>query len=181
MVKYTLLSACAAFVILGVTIARAQQMPSGGDAAYITKAMSAAPAAIAKDASVIMMQKDGSMRTLQHGTNGYTCMIMPGDTPMCADANAMAWVQAFVKHAPPPNVTGFMYMLAGDNGTSNTDPMATAPTSDNHWVKTGPHVMVVGPTVKTMQGISRSPQADPSKPFVMWPGTPYEHLMIPIQ
>jgi hypothetical protein len=74
-----------------------------------------------------------------------------------------------------------MYMLAGDNGTSNTDPMATAPTSDNHWVKTGPHVMVVGPTVKTMQGISRSPQADPSKPFVMWPGTPYEHLMIPIQ
>lgn len=180
--KYALAAAFGAFVFSAAAIGYAQQMqPSGGDSAYAAKAMTAAPPAITKDASIVSMQKDGSLRTLKQGSNGFTCMVMPGDTPMCADANAMQWVHALVMHAPPPNVTGFMYMLAGDNGTSNTDPSATAPTSTNHWVKTGPHVMIVGPTVKTMQGVSRNAQADPSKPFVMWPGTPYEHLMIPVQ
>jgi hypothetical protein len=70
-------------------------------------------------------------------------------------------------------------MLAGDNGASNTDPYATAPTDGNHWVKTGPHVMIVGPSAKTM-GYPTTSDADPTNPYVMWSGTPYAHLMIPV-
>jgi hypothetical protein len=72
-------------------------------------------------------------------------------------------------------------MLAGDTGASNTDPWATKKTTDNHWVKTGPHVMIVGAAAKTMVGYAKAAEADPTKPYVMWPGTPYEHLMIPIK
>lgn len=72
-----------------------------------------------------------------------------------------------------------MYMLGGDGGISNTDPYATAQTSTNHWVKTGPHVMIVGPAVKTI-GYPMTADPDPSRPYVMWPDTPYAHLMVPV-
>lgn len=81
--------------------------------------------------------------------------------------------------AAPPTKTGFIYMLDGDNGASNTDPWTTEPKPDNHWVKTGPHVMIVGPAVKTMAGYPRGKDADPTKAYVLWPGSPFEHLMIP--
>lgn len=37
-----------------------------------------------------------------------------------------------------------MYMLAGGTDASNVDPYAKKPSAGNHWVKTGPHVMIVG-------------------------------------
>jgi hypothetical protein len=46
-------------------------------------------------------------------------------------------------------------------------------------MKTGPNVMIFGPTIKTM-GYPMSPDADPSKPYVMWASTPYAHLMVPV-
>jgi hypothetical protein len=49
------------------------------------------------------------------------------------------------------------------------------------WVQTGPHVMIVGPLVKEMPGYSRTADvADASQPYAMFPGTPYEHLMLPV-
>jgi hypothetical protein len=72
-------------------------------------------------------------------------------------------------------------MLAGDTGGSNTDPFATEQESNNHWVRTGPHVMIVGSSAKGMQGYLRSADPDPTKPYVMWAGTPYEHLMLPVK
>jgi hypothetical protein len=157
----------------------AQSTGTMSDSDYIAKVMTAAPAAVVKGATIVQMQKDGSMRTLQTGSNGFTCMAVgPGDV-MCADGNAMQWAHAYMTHATPPNSVGFVYMLAGDNGASNTDPFATAPSDSNHWVKTGPHVMIVGPSATTM-GYPTSADADPSKPYVMWAGTPYAHVMIPV-
>ena len=98
---------------------------------------------------------------------------------MCADKNGVAWMAALMTHATPPDALGFVYMLAGDGGTSNTDPYATAQTASNHWVKTGPHVMILGPAAKTM-GYPMTADPDPTKPYVMWPDTPYAHLMIPV-
>jgi hypothetical protein len=72
-----------------------------------------------------------------------------------------------------------MYMLSGDSGASNTDPYATAQTTTNHWIKTGPHVMIVGPAVMSM-GYPATADPDPTKPYVMWANTPYAHLMIPV-
>jgi hypothetical protein len=156
--------------------AAAQQTP---DSDYMAKVAAAAPPAVIKGATIVQMQQDGSMRTLQTGSNGFTCMLIGPSDAMCADANAMLWAAALMKHAAPPAATGFVYMLAGDNGASNTDPYARAATADNHWVKTGPHVMIVGPTAKSM-GYPATADADPTKPYVMWADTPYAHLMIPV-
>lgn len=53
------------------------------------------------------------------------------------------------------------------------------PIATDHWVKTGPHVIIVGPAAKSM-GYPMTDQPDVSKPYVMWPQTPYAHLMIPV-
>lgn len=150
------------------------------DAQLIKVAMSAAPAAISKDATIVVMTADmKSTRTLRKGTNGYTCM--PEPDVMCADQNAMTWFDAYVnKKDPPKDQIGFIYMLAGDRGASNSDPYAEKETPTNNWVKTGPHLMVVG--VKGMvSDVPHDAKADSTKAFVMWPGTRYEHLMLPVK
>jgi len=157
--------------------AKAQQAKTS-DLQYIAQALSAAPAAVAKGAAVVRMGDDGSMTTVRAGNNGFTCMVM-GTDRMCNDANSMEFIHALLKHAPPPNKVGISYMLAGDKGASNTDPYATGKTADNHWIVTGPHIMLFGPPAKTL-GYTEAKDPDPTKPYMMWAGTPYEHAMIPV-
>jgi hypothetical protein len=141
--------------------------------------MKAAPPQIVQDATIIKM--DGKdMQTLKTGRNEWTCMEANG-VPMCLDPSAMEWAHAWQTHGPAPASTGFIYMLAGDTGASNTDPYASAKAPDNHWIETGSHVMIVGAAATTMKGYPRTADADPTKPYVMWPGSPYEHLMIPVK
>jgi hypothetical protein len=170
---------CALVGLLGS--ACAQQSPSGSttDQDYMKRVMTAAPPQIVADATVVRMQS-GSMQTLKKGSNEWTCMEANG-VPMCMDPNAMEWAHAWQSHGPATDKTGFIYMLAGDTGASNTDPYATTKTADNHWIQTGSHVMIVGAAVKTMAGYAKNADADPTKPYVMWPGSPYEHLMIPVK
>ena len=150
----------------------------------VASAMSAGPASIAGGATIVMANADGSMKTLHEGKNGWTCMpdnpTTPGPDPMCMDANAVTWVTAMIGHKPPPaNIVGMMYMLEGGTDASNTDPYATAPTADNDWVKTGPHVMVVG-SQDLLKGHPSGAKPDTKSPYVMWAGTPYAHLMVPV-
>ena len=150
----------------------------------VASAESAAPASIAHDASVVTVGKEGKMTTVRQGKNGWTCMPdapdTPGPDPMCFDANAGQWVDAWVHHkAPPAGVVGVMYMLEGGTDASNTDPYATKPTADNDWVKTGPHVMIVG-SKEILAGHPSGAKPDTSVPYVMWAGTPYAHLMVPM-
>jgi hypothetical protein len=157
---------------------------AGGDKALIASAMSAAPPAIAAKATIVDMAPKG-MRTVRKGTNGFTCMAdnpaTPGPDPMCADENAMGWIQAWVGRKPPEaGKVGFMYMLAGGTDASNTDPHAEKPTKTNHWIKTGPHVMVVGDQ-EILKHYPSSPDPDTKQPYVMWAGTPYAHLMLPVK
>jgi hypothetical protein len=101
---------------------------------------------------------------------------------MCVDKNGMEWLHAYLSHsAPPTGKVGFMYMLAGGTDASNTDPYAKAPTSTNHWIKTGPHVMVVGAEPGFYDSYPKSADPDTSAPYVMWAGTPYQHLMAPVK
>jgi hypothetical protein len=155
-----------------------------GDAQLIASALRAAPAAIAKNAAVATMDDKG-MHSLRNGTNGFTCMpdnpATPGADPMCMDRNAMEWAQAWVAHKPPPpNKVGFMYMLAGGTDGSNTDPYAAKPESGNHWIKTGPHIMIVGADASFYDSYPQGADPDTSQPYVMWAGTPYQHLMAPV-
>ena len=150
----------------------------------VQSAMSAAPASIAADATVVTASADGTMKTVREGKNGWTCMpdspTTPGPDPMCMDANAAKWVTAMIGHKPPPaNTVGLMYMLEGGTDASNSDPYATAPTADNDWVKTGPHVMVVG-SQELLKGYPAGAKPDTKSPYVMWAGTPYAHLMVPV-
>ena len=150
----------------------------------IESAMSAAPRSISSDAAIVQAGADGTMKTLREGKNGWTCMpdnpATPGPDPMCMDANAAQWAMAWIGRKPPPaNTVGVMYMMAGGTDASNTDPYATAPTTDTDWVKTGPHLMVVG-SPDVLKGHPAGGKPDTRAPYVMWAGTPYAHLMIPV-
>ncbi|HVU31549.1 MAG TPA: hypothetical protein VHE36_14215 [Sphingomicrobium sp.] len=150
----------------------------------VASAESAAPASIARAASIMTIGADGKATILRQGTNGWTCMpdspATPGPDPMCADSNAMKWADAWIHHKPPPEgAVGVMYMLEGGTDASNSDPYATKPTSENDWIKTGPHVMVVG-SKEVLAGYPSGAKPDTSAPYVMWSGTPYAHLMVPI-
>ena len=180
-----LCSATCLLVLAGPAGAATTPAAKPSDADLIRSATSAAPAAIARDATVVAMDAKGGMRTLRKGGNGWTCMpddpSTPGNDPMCADPNAWEWLEALIAHKPPPDKVGFMYMLQGGSDASNTDPYADGSKKDTHWVTTGPHVMVTGPRVKNLPGYAGGANPDTSKPYVMYGGTPYEHLMIPVK
>jgi hypothetical protein len=98
---------------------------------------------------------------------------------MCFDAAFGAWATAWMAHKTP-NITSFgvAYMLQGGTDASNTDPFKMAPDSGQAWVDTGPHVMVVVPNVQNLRSISTDPKN--GGPYVMWGGTPYAHVMVPV-
>jgi hypothetical protein len=72
-----------------------------------------------------------------------------------------------------------MYMLEGGTDASNTDPYARKPTATNAWINTGPHIMIVG-SKDILAGYPAGTTPDTSAPYVMWAGTPYAHLMVPV-
>jgi hypothetical protein len=151
----------------------------------IENAMSAAPPAIARDATILGFPIDegGDMVVLRQGTNAWTCYtdwpVSPGNDPACYDATFEAWNAAY--HAgenPAVTATGMAYMLAGGSDPSNTDPMAMEPAAGKEWITTPPHLMIVvpgdlDPAVFTTDHHS-------GYPYIMWEGTPYEHLMLPV-
>jgi hypothetical protein len=148
--------------------------------------MRAAPKKVSGSATIVSMDSTGEMRTLRKGTNGFTCMpdnpASPGPDPMCLDKAAMQWAGAWIAHKPPPSgKAGLIYMLSGGTDASNTDPYAAKPSAGNHWVQTGPHIMVVGADADFYSLYPKAADPDTSVPYVMWAGTPYEHLMIPIR
>jgi hypothetical protein len=180
-----LLLSCSVVAMLSGIAQSADQKPPKTDAAKIANAMTAAPAAVSRDARVVEMSDDGTMKVLRKGTGTWTCVpddpSSPGNDPMCLDPNAMEWLHAYVTKAPPPDKVGFIYMLRGGWDFSNTDPFATKPQGGKATI-TGPHVMVVGPGVKSLPGYDRTGEGvNPAIPFVMWKDTPYEHLMVPVR
>ncbi len=175
-----------ALLLLSLNAYAADPKAPPTDKQMIASAMSAAPAKVGQHATIVAMEADGKMRTLRQGTNGFTCMpdnpATPGPDPMCMDQNAMEWVHAWVAKKPPtPGKVGFMYMLAGGTDASNTDPYATKPAPNNHWVKTGPHIMIVGAEASFYAMYPKGADPDTSVPYVMWAGTPYQHLMAPVK
>lgn len=148
--------------------------------AKIARAMSAAPADIADNATI--MDVDGTV--LRQGSNGWTCLpgvsLIPGDDhPMCNDAVWMAWMKAAAAGEPfSTDVVGVSYMLAGDALVNNDDPTATDPSQGGNWVQEGPHLMMLMPSAAMMSDLPRDPFA--GGPYVMWDKTPLVHVMVPV-
>jgi hypothetical protein len=156
------------------------------DDELIASAMKAAPKKVGENATIVVPDPKGGMRTLRKGSNGFTCMPdnpeTPGPDPMCWDKNAGDWIDAYLNHkTPPAGKVGLMYMLSGGTDASNTDPYAAKPTAANHWIKTGPHIMIVGADAGFYDSYPKSADPDTKSPYVMWAGTPYQHLMAPIR
>src|SRR5690348_16456214 len=182
--RYGVMALAMAMAATTQTTAAKTSAPS--DAQLIASAQRAAPAAVAKDATIVAMGADGKMRTLREGHNGFTCMpdspATPGSDPMCMDKNALEWAGAWMAHkTPPAGKFGLMYMLEGGTDASNTDPYAKEPASGNHWIKTGAHVMVVGADQAFYDMDPKSADPDTRMPYVMWACTPYQHLMVPVK
>ncbi|WP_138469301.1 hypothetical protein [Poseidonocella sp. HB161398] len=140
-----------------------------------------APAAVLANSTLLNLTSTGEMQVLREGTNGWTCMY-PGTDPMCADGPSMSFLQAWMANEAPPDTLGFVYMLLGDEGASNIDPHAQGETADNQWVVSGPHVMIVGSAAGPL--LESYPTTVPEgmgEPWIMWPGTPYAHVMIPME
>lgn len=157
--------------------------PSTSESDAIASAMSAAPASVSKEATIVTMDGKGQMKTARKGTNGWTCMPdtpqTPGPDPMCVDKGGMDWAMAWMTHKDPPKDTvGFGYMLMGGSDADNDDPFATAPPKGKSWIHTGPHVMVFN--IGTNFSDYPTTPDNPKAPYVMFPNTPYAHLMIPV-
>jgi hypothetical protein len=159
---------------------QAGAMKPMSDAEKIKSALSAAPASISKNAAV--MDMDG--KQIRPGTNGWTCFpdipTTPGPDPMCVDKNGLDWAMAWMSHKDPPaGKMALAYMLQGGTDPSNTDPFATKPAADGKWIQTSPHLMVLN--IGDRFAGYPTTAADTSVPYVMFPGTPYAHLMIPVK
>jgi len=73
---------------------------------------------------------------------------------------------------------GISYMLAGDDNVNNADPYDTKPDPGEVWVQEGPHLMIIVPDKKALEGLTDNPAS--GGPYVMWKGTPYAHIMVPV-
>jgi hypothetical protein len=144
----------------------------------IALALSAGPADVAKDATVVEPDGHGGDRVLRQGTNGFTCM--PGDPsgvgmpPMCMDKVAVQWNKDFDAHKPKPSTTvpGIEYMLAGATQRSDTDPNdKTSPA-----IKIGPHWMILWPFDPKTTGLPTKHK--PTGVYIMWAGSPYAHIHV---
>lgn len=146
----------------------------------IASAMSAGPPSLAENATIT----DRAGNVLREGSNGWTCMPdnpdADGTDPWCYNAPWGGFLAAYAGGEPYEAMEmGIAYMLAGDAPTSNTDPFATGPSDDNDWIPfMGGHLMIVLPGEDPYAGYSQDPYN--GGPFVMWAGTDYAHLMVPI-
>jgi hypothetical protein len=155
---------------------------------------SAAPSFLAQNATVMGVADD----TLRLGDNGWTCM--PANPrgmsepekgwknaheamPACADAASMAWMQAWMKGEKPQlERDGFMWMLHGDMGEDNTTPMVLKKSDaadQSQWIESGPHMMLMPKDVAALANFTDD--FTRGEPYVMFPGSDYAHLMIPVE
>jgi hypothetical protein len=166
------------FFTLGAVTTLRAQTPAKTDP--IKSAMSAGPSSISAHATIM----DWKFNVLRKGTNGWTCLPdredTPGNDPWCVTEPWLNFLRAYVsKTEPSYTEIGIAYMLMGDAPVSNTDPYATKPTDAKDWVThVGPHMMMLIPNHELLKSISTDHMN--GGPWVMWPNTPYAHIMIPI-
>ena len=151
----------------------------------IADAMSAAPASIAQDATIVAYPDGPELNVLREGTNDWLCMasspraVAEGlQDSACFDEVWQGYVDAFMAgETPEIDRVGFSYMLAGDAGAGNVDPFAEGPEDDPTWHVGGPHIMILMPD-HDYTGVPTDHEY--GGPYVMWADTPYAHIMIPV-
>jgi hypothetical protein len=166
------------------TIAIIETVESDED--KIASAMSAAPMAIAQDAAIQDWPSEpgGEAKELRAGSNGWVCRpddpATPGNDPRCWDPN---WRKlngtAFGPDREAVSNPGIAYMLQGDSVADNDDPTLTEPPAGQEWQNGPPHIMINSPQPLDPALFSKDPHS--GGPWLMYGGTPREHLMVPVQ
>jgi hypothetical protein len=152
----------------------------------IADASRAAPMELVAGATLLDWPEEtgGEFRVLREGTNGWNCLPdFPGDSnyaPECFDDEWLAFLKAYLEgQSPSTKRIGLSYMLNARWAVSNTDRTATAPTAHNQWHEGGSHLMLVVPDPAMLEWFPTEPTPKGGA-YVMYSGTPYAHLMIPI-
>jgi hypothetical protein len=169
------------------TTTKPLKMAKRSNAWKIQNATTAAPRSIAKGAAVMdwPVTEGGEMPVLRKGTNDWTCLpddpTTPSNDPNCMDKMAVEWAKAWMSHGTP-NLTspGIGYMLQRGGSASNTDPFAKKPAAGETWMKEPPHLMIF-PATGTKLDPNVYGDMHSGGPWIMWGGTPYEHLMVPVK
>lgn len=165
------------FIVIGLLLPGALNAQQ----AEIRSAVSAGPSSVSDHAQIVTWEGE----VLRAGNNGWTCLPdradTPGEDPWCVNDPWMKFLEAYVsKSEPDYDQVGIAYMLQGDTPVSNTDPYATSKTNDKDWVEDlAAHLMVLVPDRRSFASFSTDP--DNGGPWVMWPDTPYAHIMIPLE
>ncbi len=181
-----------AFTLVGVVMlltipaSSAVSQKKASTAQKIANAMTAAPRSLSSKATIMdwPASEGAQMTTLRTGTNGWTCLpdfpSTKGNDPMCVDDQWMSFLGAMMsKSTPKISHAGVGYMIApGGAYGSNTDPFAEKAASGNEWGYDPPHVMLLVTDPSALQGIPTARQN--GAPWVMWRGTPYAHIMVPV-
>lgn len=147
----------------------------------IRSAESAGPASISAHATI----RDWEGNVLREGSNDWVCLPdrpdTPGTDPWCVNSPWLEFLDAYVNQTEPHYTqVGIAYMLAGDTPVSNTDPYATEPTGEDDWVTDlGAHLMMIVPDRDSFANLPTDHRN--GGPWIMWPDTPYAHIMIPIE
>jgi len=150
---------------------------------------SAAPAFIGKHATVI----GASGEVLREGTNGWRCepfMPMPKGgfkhphetAAACSDKNAVAWANAYKSNTKPElDGDGWIWMIHGDLGVDNFKPYTDGQKNagHKHFIESGAHMMLMPKDPSSLDG--QTTDYTTGAPYVMFKGTPYVHLMIPLE
>lgn len=177
-------------VVFVPVLALAQPTQAGSPlrttSAKIANAILAAPTSISANATILdWPAKEGDApAVLRAGTNGWSCFpdypMTEGNDPMCVDSVWTDFFGALMAHKPPTvSRVGIAYMVApGGAWGSNTDPYASKQAPDNEWGFDPPHVMIAVPDTKALEGLPTKRQG--SQPWVMFAGTPYAHIMVPV-
>lgn len=183
---HRLLVICFALVVSGLLLSldapgNAPEASGWGAASdtLIRNARSAAPAELARRSTV----QDWEGRILQEGENGWICYPDAPDTPrndpMCLDGPLQELLRAWQqKEDPRIRTIGFGYMLQGGGGESASEPYADKPGKVDDWIVAPPHLLVVVPDQSLLEGLPNEPGS--GGPWVMWNGTPYAHVMVPV-
>lgn len=169
-----------------VVLARIQAMTNQSpEAQKIANALSAGPERIAQNAAVLDWpgEAGGGLVELRAGTNGWSCLpddpSTPTNDPMCVDANWLEFLDAILSGREPQYTgVGISYMLQGGSSASTTDYTAMAPPDGEAWMIDPPHLMIVVPWDLDPAHYSTDPMS--GGPWIMWEGSPYEHLMVPV-
>lgn len=144
-------------------------------------ALSAAPAHISKDASVMIYGTDGKLTEVRKGTNGFTCiptvMNLPIPDPICMDGASNQWMTDIMNNAPKPTntVPGIAYMARGGSHLEKGGKVVMSGDGAKV-VKEPPHWMIMWPFDASASKLPTAP--NPSGVYVMFEDSPYAHIMV---